>query len=145
MAKKNQHTLEDVFKAVKERLINNNLSLKEISDSMGVSEEILDIFFDESNNVVSDLSNLIAFSKTVLTFRQYQFRPFIITEEKEYIKITKTLVPKCSVYYSKISEEFYRFYTPHQKNLTEEAKQVALNEMHDKIKEYIGNRDKVKS
>jgi len=135
--------LTEIFKQVKERITKNELTFKEITQNTGVSEELLDIFFDDKNDVVKGLSNIISFMKFNLYHREIKFQSYHIRETITQFRITRTIEPKCFVYFDKADNKFYSFQRiPRQLDpIHETQKQTILSEIKTIIDKINSKRD----
>jgi len=139
--------LTEIFKQVKERITKNELTLKEITQNTGVSEELLDIFFDDNNDVVRGLSNIIGFMKFNLYYREIKFQVYHIRETITQFRITRTIEPKCFVYFDKADNKFYSFQRiPRQPDpIHETQKQIILSDIKAIIDNINSKRDEDKN
>lgn len=136
-------TLADAFLLLKNRVIEENLTLEELSKNTGVSEDRLNFYL---NSEMSDeFSRLMDFMRIGLHAKKFKYFVYKIydggTIGGTQVKITRVIEPKCHIYFDRKTQSFYRFnlkYTRHNK-ITDDYKQLIMNEMKDYLEEYENN------
>lgn len=123
-------TLAQIFDVVKTNFANSNLTIKEVALNSDVSEELLAILFDNSNNIINDLSRLIEFSKTELRYKKTSFISYKMKNSKTSIyKIHRTIKPICTVLYNSATDELSNFWC--KSDLNSVDKQLIINEFYE--------------
>lgn len=125
-------TLSEIFKVAKLKIADHHLSIRELHENTDIPEELLAIFLDDSNEVVNDLSRLFKFLKFGFMFNELVFRHHLISYSKSrtQLKITRLIQPRCTVYYDKGTQEFYKFNMTIKSNKASKMrKEILLNEM----------------
>lgn len=131
----------EVFNALKKRIISHNLSIKEIAENSNVSEELIELLFDDKNNVINDISRLIEFLNINVSYSERSFKVYRITDAGKQLKVTRIIKPKCSIYFDKPTQEFYRFEVKHKRHnkITKHLKALIMSEMKDFTEDYLRN------
>ena len=126
-------TLSGIFDAIKIKIANSNLTLKEVALNSEVPEELINMFFDNSNNIINDLSRFIEFSNTVLLFRNKDIKLYKSLNRKSetYILVSRIIKPFCTVKFDKTSHKMFDFNS--KTKLKKLDKQLIINEMHEFI------------
>ena len=132
-------TLANAFLLLKKRVIEENLTLEELSKNTGVSEDRLNFYL---NSEMSDeFSRLMDFMRIGLHAKVFKYFVYKIYDGGTQLKITRVIEPKCHIYFDRKTQNFYRFklkYTRHNK-ITDDYKQLIMNEMKDYLEEYENN------
>jgi transcriptional regulator with XRE-family HTH domain len=129
----------EVFNALKRRIISHNLSIQEIAENSTVSEELIELLFDDKNNVINDISRLIEFLNVNVSYSERAFKVYIITDSGKQLKVTRIIKPRCSIYFDKPTQEFYRFEVKHKRHnkISRPLKQLIMSEMKEFTEDYI--------
>lgn len=130
-------TLTDVFDAAKEKFIEKGLSMDEIAINTNVPEELLAILFDNSNNIVNDLSRVIEFSSVEMHFRLTDFDSyrFKAIEGGSKFRVWREIKPKCMIVYDNADGNLYNFKSDVE--LSDEYRQIIINDFYDFCTKYI--------
>ena len=136
--------LSKAFEALIERIEDKNLTLQEISINTGIDENILSIFLDRSNNVVSDLSKLFSFMHVSIKFRVNQMQNFVVTTQGNQYYIKRHIEPKCSLRYNPVTGKYHSFHFKAKKNPLNNtiSKQLLSNELADELELYLKKNSK---
>ncbi len=135
-------TLSEIFNEAKQRIAEHKITLRELSETTDIPEQLLTIFFDQNNEVVNDLSRLLVFLRFRLYRRILQFSTYSITKKERYYIVTRRLVPSCTAYYYKATREFKHFHvTTLNASVSKPIKKVIMQEMKDRVEEFINNLD----
>jgi len=100
---------KQVFDLAKERIAEHNLTIDELHRNTEIPIELLRIILDDSTNVINDLSRLFEFLNIRVSALPKSFRPYIITDDEQQLKITRVIEPRCSMYYDKMDGKCYSF------------------------------------
>ncbi len=132
-------SLSDIFDATMKRMIRHNLSIQEIAENTDIDEELLEIFLNNENNVINDLSRLLEFLKINTYYKENYFTAYKIIDAGKQLKIARIIKPKCSIYFDKATQKFYRFYAKFGRHniISETRKQVFMSEMKDYTENYL--------
>lgn len=135
--------LSDIFDATMKRIVRHNLSIQEISENLDIDEELLEIFLNSKNNVINDLSRLLEFLKINTYYKENYFTAYKITDAGTQLKITRFIKPKCSIYFDRPTQKFYRFSMKYGKHniISDTRKQLFMSEMKDFLEDYLRNID----
>ncbi|MFK5981507.1 MAG: hypothetical protein QM499_01235 [Flavobacteriaceae bacterium] len=135
-------TLIELFEDLKLLFAHNNLTFKEIHLNTNVPEELLQIYFGNEKNVVSDLSKLFEFSKTRLRSHQMNFVVYRFFDNQSQIKIVRIIEPKAYMYYDRATQNYYRFSFKRRTldTNTEANKEMIINEMDEHLQDYLKNK-----
>lgn len=125
--------LQDILNRAKERFQEGNVTVREISENTGVDETLIILFLDDRNGIIDSLSKIIEFSRIKLRPKEYVFKPYKITKNtNQIIKVSRAIQPLASMFYNKVTGEFYNFKWGTRgiaKDMTKERKEVIANEM----------------
>jgi hypothetical protein len=134
-------TLIQIFEEIKKRFSKHNLTFEEIHLNTNIPVEMLQIYFSEDNTVIEDLSKIVNFSKINLHTHTKIFKAYKIYEQGNTIKITRIVEPKCSMYYSRATQDYYRFAFKKKRFKGNEMinKELIINEMDEKLEIYLKN------
>lgn len=130
-------SLLEIIKTVKERIIENKLTLKEISKNIAHDEKLIAFVLNEENNVLKAISDTITFMKIRMKEEKMSFNTYLLfTDGGTQVKITRILHPKCHVYFDKPSQQFLNFEMKYKgQNISKAYKQLIINEMTEFYKE----------
>ena len=132
---------EDLFDLAKQRVKDNKLTLRELEENTAVSEELLAILFDNSNNIIKDISRLLKWLNYRYNYSELIFRVYELQGTDKQIKIIRKIKPLCSVFYDIERDKYYKFRTyPAKAPLTEIRKNTILGEMREHLEYYLENK-----
>lgn len=143
--KKNKSTyrkitnLKEQFELVKVKFMEKGFTFKEVSINTGIPEEILAIYFNDEQNVVSDLSALFAFFKIKMRSHDWVLNIYKIQRIENYIYINRKIHPKASMSYDLAKQEYFNF-SFHQKRFKETKeinKELIVAEMDMHVKAFM--------
>lgn len=131
--------LSEIMTTALQRIVDNNLSIQELSENSNVSEELLEILLNNKNNVTNDLSRLFEFLKINTYFKELVFKAYIITDDANQLKITRVIKPKCFMYFDRATQEYYRFSLKHKRHntISRQHKYLIMNEMKEFTENYV--------
>jgi hypothetical protein len=125
------------FDILKHRIIDNNLSIEEVSENAEVSEELVELLMNPDSDVVNSIERLFKSLKVNLYIKELKFEIYKLRGEGNQFKVTRIINPKCSIYFDKSTQEFYRFREKYKRDkLSRARKQLIMSEM----KEFLENR-----
>ena len=133
--------ISEIFNVVKNRIISHNLSIQEIAENSNVSEELLEIFLNNKNNVINDLSRLLEFLKINTYYKELSFKVYRITDAGTQLKVTRIIKPKSYIYFDKPTQNYYRFTLKHKRynKISKAHKDLIMSEMKDFTENYLRN------
>ncbi len=133
-------SLSEIFETAKLKIADHHLSIRELHENTDIPEELLAIFLDDSNEVINDLSRLFKFLKYRFSYNEMLFRTHLISYSKSrtQLKITRIIQPRCTVYYDKGTQKFYKFNMTIKSNKASEMrKQILLNEIAEFVENFL--------
>ena len=133
--------LSDIFDVAMKKMVEDNLSIQEIAENIDIDEELLEIFLNSKNNVINDLSRLLQFLRINTYYKDNYFRAYHITDDKTQLKITRIIKPRCSIYFDKSTQNFYKFSMVHKlhNKISNTRKQIIMSEMKGFLENYLRN------
>ena len=127
-----KNNFSDIFDKLKLHIADSNLTLEEISENIGVSEELLAIFLDPDNEVIDSVSRLFRFMNISLYSRELEFKPYSMKQNGTQIRLIRRIKPYCSIYFDTATQEFYKFTMKYKKiYLSDNHKMLIMSEMKD--------------
>jgi len=134
---KRRKNFAEVFDVLKHRIIDNNLSIQEVSENSDVSEELIELLMNPDSDVINSIDRLFTALKVNRYFKELKFEIYKLSGEGTQFKVTRIINPKCSIYFDKSTQEFYRFRVKYKRDkLSIARKQLIMSEMKD----FLENR-----
>ncbi len=129
-----QQSFYNVFEEVKSRFQKNNISIQEICDNARVSREFVELLWTE--NIISDISRIIELSRVRITLTtSWDMNVYRVRKNKNTIKVSRTISPKCHIYYDINTGNFYNFHIEKDSKEVVDV-QVLIKEMAKKALEH---------
>ena len=121
-----------VFEALKHRIIDNNLSIQEVSENSDVPEELIELLMNPDSDVINSIERLFTALKINIYMSELKFDIYKLFGEGNQYKIIRVINPKCSIYFDKSTQEFYKFRVKYKRNnLSRVRKQLIMSEMKE--------------
>ena len=121
-----------IFDDLKNRIIENNLTFEEVAENSGISVELLEILLNPDSDVVDSISRLFAFTKINLHSKRILLKIHTIAynKNKTQLRIKRVVEPKCSMFFDKATQEFYKFSMTNKRlKISETHKQLLMSDM----------------
>jgi hypothetical protein len=135
-------TYRYVIEHLKAKLAKNNITLKEISDTLNLDEKLIYALMDEE--VINAINKLfITFNVQMRTYNKKFYKYTIIKRGTNYF-VRRNIAPLSYMHYSLSTNEFSKFHLRTNRkakklSVSRIEKQLILNEMRDALKEYFKN------
>jgi len=130
-----------VIEEAKNIIIENDITIDEISMNTNIETEFIRILFDDSTNTYKNISDILDFLKVHFVTRNYKFRNYIVTDLGSTIRINRIIKPKCRMMYNVSAGEFFNFKfklkrIKHSQTYTD----IFKTEMKDALNQYLENK-----
>jgi len=133
-------TFEDLFYIAKQRIVDHKLSFSTIEENTNISPELLALLFDDSNNIIKDISKLLTWLNYKYSYKELVFRVYGLEGNDNQLRIFRTIKPKCHCLYDIRTEKYYNFRTyPPKMQITELRKETILSEMKNVVEHFLEN------
>ena len=128
----------EVFDLLKHRIVNNNLSIKEVADNSGVSEKLVEILLNPDSDVIDSISRLLTDFKINTYAKELTFRVYEVYGKENQFKVTRLIKPRCSIYFDKSTQKYYKFSVKYKRDdVSETNKQLIMSEMKEFLENYV--------
>lgn len=131
-------SFSDIVEQAKQVLADKNISFDEIQENTGVESEFSRILFDDATQTHQNVTKILDFLKVKFVSRKNVFYDHNITESGSQLRIRRTIKPKCTMYYDKGRDDFFKFrYDLQTVFHSETYTNIIKNEMKDLIYNYL--------
>jgi hypothetical protein len=138
---KSDRTYVFLISELKRKLAENNITLKELADTLNTDEKLISALFDKD---IIDVINkmLITFNIPIRTYKK-SFSTYKVLKRNSNYFIKRQVTPLAYIHWDGATQSFDKFHLRkkrgNRKFISRIEKQLILNEMRDALKEYFKN------
>lgn len=117
----------------------NEITLQDIEDNTGVEQEFLSLIFDD-NNILDRISRVFEFARIKVQTKNLEFKPYKVVTDGRQIKVSRSIEPKCSMYYDRATSNFYKFSMEKKRSTVSEVrKNIFKADMAKTVESFLRN------
>lgn len=127
----------------KERLTENNVTIREISENTGEDETLIMLLLDRNNGIIDAFSDILEMTNVQMRVMDRKMSAYSAKRMKKNYRILRNIEPRAVMYYSIAEAEFYNFkWATHtiRRAMTKERKEEIVNEMAEFLNEELEKR-----
>lgn len=139
-SKRTLHNLADFLRIIeqaKEVMAEENISFDEIERNTGVDAQFCRVLFDDATKTAQNINTILNFLKISMKSRKLYFQTYDVRGEGSSMRIRRSKIPKCTMYYDRNKDEFYRFKYDLRSPENEMYTNIIKNEMRDTLYRYL--------
>mgnify|MGYP000978711307 FL=1 len=131
-----RNTIADILEILKLKITDKKLTIQELAENTDLSQEMVEFYLN--SEAIEEFSRILEFMKIGLYYNHFIFNAYKIYDAGTQLKITRVIEPRCSVYFDRKTQGFYRFEMRFKRHfkLSDTRKQLILNEMKDFYEDY---------
>lgn len=136
--RKHKASFDVVFKILKQAIIDSKITITELSDTIDVDNDVLNLIFNNETEVITAISKLLELSKIDIFYYKKVWRLYKIKRTNYGFTIKRIVAPYFTVKYDVSTCEFYNFkYKKQQTKQSEYTKKVLMNEVRVLINKLL--------
>ena len=143
--RKSWKSFSTVVDEAKQILADKNVTFQEIEDNTGVDAEFARILFDDSTRAHQNITAIFDFLHIRFISKRLLFAPYSIFEKGNQIRIRRVIKPKCTLYYDRQKDEFFKFsYDLKNEHRSKLYTDITKNDMKDMVYSYLEEKNEKK-